>query len=383
MPGLPPRRFADCALGQGRIVSLGSRMKVLLLAGANSIHTARWANGLALRGHQVHLVSAHAATHPLDARVKLHLLRIQAPWAYLLAARQVRVIAKRVDADIVNAHYATGYGLLARLAAVKPTLLSVWGSDVYSFPDKSVFHKTLLRGNLKSSTAVASTSHCMARKAQEIYPHPHVFITPFGVDARAFQPQSRSPVSNRVVIGTVKSLSPVYGIDVLIRAFAWARDQVNESTDLQLEIFGEGPQRPELEALVETLHLAKQVRFGGAIAHEQVPAVLNQLDIFVALSRFESFGVAVLEAAACRLPVLVSAAEGLAEVTRDGVNGYVVPREDVQAAGAALLRLIQDPELRARFGEAGRRHVVDQYSWERSLDAMLDAYAQTIALARQ
>jgi L-malate glycosyltransferase len=359
-------------------------MKILLLAGANSVHTVRWANGLVSRGHQVHLVSANPATHPLDERVHLHVLRYQAPWAYVLGASEVRAIARRVAPDIVNAHYATGYGLLARLAAVKPTLLSVWGSDVYSFPDKSAFHKTLVRGNLKSSTSVASTSHCMARKAQAIYPHRHVFITPFGVDVQAFQPQSRPPVlSKRVVIGTVKSLSPVYGIDVLIRAFAWARDQMNEPADLHLEIFGEGPQRPELEALVETLHLTNQVRFGGAIAHEQVPAVLNQFDIFVALSRFESFGVAVLEAAACRLPVLVSSAEGLAEVTRDGVNGYVVPRDDVQAAGVALLTLIRDPELRARFGEAGRRHVVDQYSWERSLDAMLDAYAQTIALARQ
>lgn len=359
-------------------------MKILLLSGTNSIHTARWANGLVSRGHQVHLVSAHTLVHPLDERVHLHLLSCRAPWAYILSAHEVRAIALRVGADILNAHYATGYGLLARLAAVKPTLLSVWGSDVYSFPDKSAFHKTLVRGNLKSSTAVASTSHCMARKAQEIYPHPHVLITPFGVDVQMFQQHSRTPVlSNRVVIGTVKSLSPVYGIDMLIRAFAWARDQIDETIDLHLEIFGEGPQKPELEALVETLNLANQVRFGGAIAHEQVPVVLNQFDIFVALSRFESFGVAVLEAAACQLPVLVSSAEGLAEVTLDGVNGYVVPRDNVQAAGAALLRLIRDPELRVRFGEAGRRHVVKHYSWERSLDVMLGAYAQTIAVARQ
>lgn len=362
----------------------GPRMKVLLLAGANSIHTARWANGLASRGHEVHLVSAHASTHSLDASVTLHLLRVRAPWAYLLAAREVRAIAKRVGTDIVNAHYATGYGLLARLAAVKPLLLSVWGSDVYSFPEKSFAHKTLVRSNLKASTAIASTSHCMARKAQEIYPHSKIFITPFGVDVQAFQPQSRLPaLPDRVVIGTIKALSPGYGIDLLIRAFAWASDHMGESGDLRLIIFGEGPQRAELEALVGALGLTTQVNFGGAIAHEQVPAALNQFDIFVALSRFESFGVAVLEAAACRLPVLVSAADGLAEVTRDGVNGYVVPRDNVQAAGAALLRLIRDPELRERFGEAGRRNVVKHYSWERSLDAMLDAYVQTIALARQ
>ena len=198
-------------------------MKILLLAGANSIHTARWANGLVSRGHQVHVVSAHPATHPLDERVHLHLLRYEAPWAYVLGASEVRAIARRVAPDIVNAHYATGYGLLARLAAVKPTLLSVWGSDVYTFPEKSLIHRLVVRGNLKASAAVASTSLCMARKVAAIYRHPHVFVTPFGVDAEVFAPGPKSsrPLE-QIVIGTVKSLSPGYGIDVLIRAFAWA-----------------------------------------------------------------------------------------------------------------------------------------------------------------
>jgi L-malate glycosyltransferase len=359
-------------------------MKILLLAGANSIHTVRWANGLVSRGHQVHLVSAHALAQPLDERVHLHLLRRHAPWAYVLGAREVRAIARRVGADLLNVHYATGYGLLARLAAVQPTLLSVWGSDVYSFPEKSRIHRQVVRGNLRFSTAIASTSLCMARRVSEICPRSDVFVTPFGVDTEIFKPSARAPdASDRVVIGTVKSLSSVYGIDVLIRAFAWAWRRLDRPAGLSLEISGGGAERPELEALAESLGVRRQVVFFGEVAHAQVPAMLSRLDIFVALSRFESFGVAVLEAAACQLPVVVSDAEGLAEVTLSEVSGYVVPRQDVNAAGAALLKLILDPELRARFGEAGRRHVVEHYSWERSLDVMLDAYAQTIALARQ
>lgn len=356
-------------------------MRVLLLAGANSIHTARWANGLVSRGHQVHVVSAHPATHPLDERVHLHLLRHEAPWAYVLGASEVRSIARQVAPDIVNAHYATGYGLLARLAAVTPALLSVWGSDVYTFPEKSLIHRLVVRGNLKASAAIASTSHCMARRVAEIHRHPHVFVTPFGVNTEVFTPGLKSSQpSERIVIGTVKSLSPGYGIDVLIRAFAWAWDSLGRPDGLCLEISGEGPQRAELEALAEATGVGRQVTFFGAVAHAQVPTMLHRLDIFVALSRFESFGVAVLEAAACQLPVVVSDAEGLAEVTMDGVNGYVVPRDDARAAGEAMLKLIRDPALRQSFGEAGRRHVVNHYSWDKSLDAMLDAYERTMAL---
>jgi glycosyltransferase involved in cell wall biosynthesis len=357
-------------------------MKIMLLAGANSIHTARWANGLVSRGHEVHVVSAHRLTHAFDERVYLHLLSRGAPWAYLLGASEVRAIARLVAPDILNAHYATGYGLLARLVAYVPTLLSVWGSDVYTFPGKSLLHRQLVLGNLKSCTAVASTSHCMARRVAQMHRHPHVFVTPFGVDTQVFKPDPevmRPP--DQVVIGTVKSLSSGYGIDVLIRAFAWAWDSLGRPHGLRLEISGEGPQRAELEALAETMGVRRQLTFFGEVAHAQVPTMLRRLDVFVALSRFESFGVAVLEAAACQLPVVVSNAEGLAEVTVGGVNGYIVPREDALAAGEALEKLIRDPALRQSFGEAGRRHVVNHYSWESSLDIMLDAYKRTSVLA--
>ena len=108
------------------------------------------------------------------------------------------------------------------------------------------------------------------------------------------------------------------------------------------------------------------------------------MDLFVALSRFdsESFGVAAVEAAACGKPVLVSDAQGLAEVTRVGETGLVVPKDDVRAAAVALRSLITDKDLRARMGEAGRRHVELCYSWDRSLDLMLDAYRNILARDR-
>ncbi|MBE0472061.1 MAG: glycosyltransferase family 4 protein, partial [Methyloprofundus sp.] len=110
-------------------------MKILLLAGANCIHTARWANGLVSRGLEVHLVSAHENAHELDSRVNLHILKNKAPFGYFTAVFEVRKLIKQIQLGLVNAHYAKGYGLLARLVGFKPTLLSVWGSDVYDFPE--------------------------------------------------------------------------------------------------------------------------------------------------------------------------------------------------------------------------------------------------------
>jgi glycosyltransferase involved in cell wall biosynthesis len=94
----------------------------------------------------------------------------------------------------------------------------------------------------------------------------------------------------------------------------------------------------------------------------------------------ESFGVAVLEAAACEKPVVVSSVGGLPEVVEDGVTGLVVPPRDPVRTADAIEKLVLDDALRRRMGAAGRRRVADAYDWERSVDTMLSYYA--LALKR-
>lgn len=355
-------------------------MKAVLLGAANSIHTARWANGLASRGVQVFLISTHDSTHELDSRVRLHILKHRAPQGYFFNFIEVRALLRQIQPDLVNAHYATGYGLLARLAGFHKTLLSVWGSDVYDFPVKSMFHRRFLKGNLQAATAIASTSHCMAKKTMETYRHRQVFITPFGIDERKFKPRETTREETKIVIGTIKSLEPKYGVDTLIEAFALAVNHYSNSNQLILEITGDGSELDNLRALAESLGIDKQVFFHGAVGHERVPDLLNRLDIFVALSRYESFGVAILEASASGKPVIVSDAEGPAEVTIDGETGFIVPREDAKAAADAILELIKDKKFRMQMGQVGRLHVLEHYTWDKSLDYMIDAYKTVISL---
>jgi glycosyltransferase involved in cell wall biosynthesis len=100
---------------------------------------------------------------------------------------------------------------------------------------------------------------------------------------------------------------------------------------------------------------------------------LRRFSVFVALSRRESFGVAVLEASATGLPVVVSDTDGFMETMRDGETGIMVPAR-YQEAAAALERLFLDPDLMRRLGVAGRRFVEREYDWQRSLDRMETAY---------
>lgn len=349
-------------------------MRVALLAPGASIHTIRWANGLAGRGVEVHLISAHDIGLGIDPAVRVYRLERSAPSAYVLAASQLATLLKTIAPDLLHAHYATGYGLLARRAGFKPMLLSVWGSDVYDFPSISPLHRWILRSNLRSATAVASTSECMARKVNEVFPHPRLFVVPFGVDETVFVPGRTDLEPGVIVVGTVKTLSRTYGVDVLIDAFALAVQRLGRAVSLRLEITGRGPDERSLRRQSQQLGLSEHVTFHGPVPHARVPEMLRRLDIFAALSREESFGVAAIEAASCEKPVVVSDAEGFTEVTLNEETGLIVPRNNASAAADALVRLVRDEALRASLGREGRLHVLRHYSWAVSLNQLIDTY---------
>lgn len=355
-------------------------MRILLVSAASSIHTVRWVNGLAERGHEVHLASVHpVGIHAIDPQVHVH-LGPQTRTRYITDAWWLRRLARRVRPHIVNVHYATGYGLLARLARLDvPVLLSVWGSDVYDTPRRNRLAAHVVRANLAAATRLASTSRCMAEVTQELAPGRDILITPFGVDTDVFTPGGHEPATDSVVrVGTVKAMAAKYGIDVLIDAFATMCR--NATTVTELHLYGEGPDRAMLENRARNSGVGERIVVHGAVSHDQVPEVLRGLDVFAALSvdDSESFGVAIVEAGACGLPSVVSDADGPAEVVEEGRTGFIVAKRDVAGAAAALGRLVDDPELRATMGREARAHVEREYSWTRSLELMEEAYESTI-----
>lgn len=360
-------------------------MRIALLAPASVIHTVQWANRLARRGLSVHVISIHEPVEEFDSTVSLHVLPYRPPVGYVTAARAVRELLGHLKPNVVNAHYATGYGTLARLVGFKPLLLSVWGSDVYDFPRISPIHRYLLVSNLRTASAIASTSRAMAKVTHRYWKPEKTYITPFGVDETLFFPATDSSLKTRdvITVGTVKTLSPKYGIDTLLEAFSilramLQREKPDMAKRLRLLIVGGGPQEAQLKKMTRELGISEQTEFRGRIPHSLVPQSLRELDIYVALSRLESFGVAILEASASGLPVVVSDADGPREVVVDGKTGFVVPRNDPKAAAAALRRLVLDAELRRRMGAAGRKHVLANYTWEQCVDTMISAYRELV-----
>lgn len=363
-------------------------MKIVLLSGASSVHTVRWANGLHLAGHEVHVITQHSASDPFERGVILHQLPFRGVFGYFTMVPAVRKLLEVIKPDIVNAHYASGYGTTARLVNYHPWMLSVWGTDVYEFPYQSPLHKWLVRKNLMSADAIASTSHAMAVQTRSIAPElVDIAITPFGVNVQDFENAEPLSESNeRLIIGTVKTMSAKYGIDVLVESFSILVEELKKTNlelaeRVQLRLVGAGSQIEEYKRLAAKLGVADKV-FVGRVPHHEVPNELSKLTIYVALSRFESFGVAVIEAGSAGRPVVVSDAGGLPEVTLNGITGLVVPRENPQAAAAAIKSLVLDPTLRAKMGEAGRKHVASNYGWDVCVETMLNTFEMVIRRQR-
>jgi len=251
---------------------------------------------------------------------------------------------------------------------------------VFVFPDKSGLHRRTIRKNLEAADIVCSTGHVIARRTRQLCGDIRASeVTPFGVDLARFSAVPGRPRGNTLTVGTVKTLERNYGIDLLLRAFAHARSTIALgdaalAKSMRLLIVGGGRERRSLEELAGKCGISDVSDFVGPVPHDVVPTYLHKLDIYCALSRSESFGVAVLEASACGLPVVVSDVGGLPEVVVDGATGLVVERENLAAAAEAITRLALTPAMRTLMGQAGRTHVRENYDWNDSVTIMENVY---------
>ncbi len=348
-------------------------MKIAFLAGHSSIHTVKWVNEMALRGHEVHLITMHPGTEALHRNIQVYKLPFTPPHGYYLNTWHLRRLLQQINPDILNTHYASGYGTLARLSRFHPNLLSVWGDDVFSFPYESKAKLKIIQRNLAAADQITSTSHIMKKQTEAIYkPVNEIAVTPFGVDCGKFKPIRIKRVQTKIRIGTVKKMASEYGIATLIEAFAIVKNK--HQGDIELTLVGGGPEEEYLKLLAKKLDVCSCVDFVGPIPHYTVPEYLNSFDIYVALSDRESFGVAIIEASACGVPVVVSDAGGLPEVVVDGQTGFIVPRNNPEEAADRIIRLLNNESLRTSMGETGRRFVLENYEWKENADRMERLY---------
>lgn len=170
-----------------------------------------------------------------------------------------------------------------------------------------------------------------------------------------------------VAVGAVGRLEPVKDHATLLEAFARIPDK---NPDLHLFVIGDGSRRKELEARAKALDLRDRAHFIGE--KDDIPTVLNGLDLYVISSIAEGISNTVLEAMATGLPVVATRVGGNPELVTENINGMLVPVGDAETMADALTRYILSAELRRSHGQASRQRVIDQFS----LDRMAEDYSR-------
>ena len=157
------------------------------------------------------------------------------------------------------------------------------------------------------------------------------------------------------------------GFDTLIRAVAALEG-------VYLWIAGEGPQRAELERLIEKLNVGDRVRLLGWQSDRA--ALFEAVNICVFSSRYEPFGTVFVQAWAMETPLITTDADGPRQYVRDGWDGLVVPVDNVEALSGAIKRLIDAPELARALVQNGKQHYQDGFTKEKTVQDYLDYFAE-------
>ncbi len=358
-------------------------MKICFIAPANNYHTKKWTNWFVNRGHEVHVVSfikdeiEGATVHFLDTGASAE-GSDTSKLKYLLSAGKMKRTVNSIKPDIINVHYATSYGAVVALSGLKNYVLSVWGSDVYDFPNKSIFHKLLLEFSLKKAKYLFSTSNAMAEECSK-YTNKKFFITPFGVDMELFSPKKRSRDSRdgRFIIGTVKGLRDVYGIQYVLSAASLFSKRCPDA-NLEIRIAGQGPDEMKYRQLAEQLGISERVKWLGFISQEEAAREWANMDVAVIPSLQESFGVSAVEAQASGTAVIISDVPGLMEATIPGKSSIVVKRKNANDLANAIAYLYRNPNKRKNIGEHGRFFVFNAYEIDACFKRIESKYKQIL-----
>lgn len=362
--------------------------RILLLGDAGSSHLTKWVCAL----HRAHFeIAVFSLTEAAQEIQNLPGLTIQiftidkekfsgslfSKFGYLKAVSPLKKLIREFQPDILHAHYASSYGLIAARTNFHPLIISTWGSDVFSFGNNAL-GKAILKYNFKKADRILSTSYVM-REQTQLFTKKKIDITPFGVDTNVFLPARQvAPFfpEYSFIFGQVKSMETIYGVDILIRAFYLLL--LKGYDQIRLLLVGSGSKMNEYETLCIELHIQHFVHFAGRINHAGIPQYNQYIDVLVNPSKMESFGVSVLEAMASGKPVIVSSVGGLKEIVKNGETGLYTNPDSAQELADKMELLLQNDELRQRLGNNARNEVLDKYSWKKSIEIMVDIYHQVI-----
>jgi glycosyltransferase involved in cell wall biosynthesis len=181
----------------------------------------------------------------------------------------------------------------------------------------------------------------------------------------------RGTEPEKVRLLAIGRLIPRKGFDFLIRSLPEVMK--NARRDFLVEIVGDGPMRSELTGLTQKLGVAQKVVFAGTVPYDQLAQKYQQADVFVLSSLAEGMPLVVLEAMASGLPIIATRVQGMEDLVKEGINGYLFPPADSSSLGRSLAAVINDDAGRVKMGRESTK-IVQEYDWANIAEQYLRVY---------
>lgn len=283
----------------------------------------------------------------------------------------------RYKIDIFDASEIIGGGITATILKFftqKKTVVEVQGEIFRKSGNeqniRSLFLQLIGRYVIKKAALVRVISNAIFNQVCEHgISESKIRLVSLRVDLTLFNPTSdvgekvdKVGISNITHIGYIGRLVEGKGLEDLLHAVANLNFQF-PIINFHLLIYGTGPLEHRLRKIAEDLKISNKIEWLGFVPYSKVPEALANIDIFVYPSWHEGFGRSIMEALAMEKAVVATRVGGIPDLIKDGENGFLVEPHNPEALALKIKELMENKDLRERFGKAGRKFVSENFEW--------------------
>ncbi len=312
---------------------------------------------------------------------------------YLLAKNIYNKLLPLIDdfnPDIIHAHWATpsGFvGLFLKKIINVPIVCNLMGSDINAYPNYDMYSKFLTRKVINESDRIISVSKSLKHKAEILgkpkYPIDVVYM---GIDIKDvyYDIRHRETIRKKYNISAqekivmfVGNIATSKGIWELLKVFI----KINkDDKNVKLFLVGSGKALNSAKNYCTTNKINHRVEFIGRVLHKEISKWLSACDIFVLPSHSEGLPNAVVEAMACRRPVIATRVGGIPEIIVNNKNGMLIPPKDVQELYNKIMLLCENNKRAEKIGNAGYSTIIEKLSWDKSAEHIIDIYKKILKI---
>jgi len=284
----------------------------------------------------------------------------------------------RDKCNLIHVHWAIPTGLIGVLAGSllkKPVIVTIHGSDLRMAVETTGFLRKVFVSVCKKASYLNCVSGVQKNELGQLgISNRKITVLPMGVDGTFLaKGQYRKTESNcgPFTILSNRNLLPIYNVSLLIRAIPMV---LKEEPDTKFLIAGEGSEREVLEREAKDLHIYSCIRFLGRVAHEEMPKLLSQADIYVSTSLYDGTSVSLLEAMGSGAFPVVTDIPSNREWITNAENGFLVPTGDECILAGKIVEAIRNKELLVEANEKNREFIEQKASWKTNIRKIANIY---------